>query len=243
MKAWFGCAVVASTMTALFACKGDVMTVGENDAAVADEAYPQEWSGYVEAKRFPSGSDRVMLTLTSPTTGTLFLGEGPPLEKATDPNAGYLVDLLPLTARGSRGLERFPFTLRNVAREGDRITFTIQPTEPWAEWCGMQTPTEERGLYLCVPNRGHEYANLPDGGQECLALTDEAGAEIDGGIPVSCGRLETCNMCVCSANGCRNRDIPTRELSPLFDFRVVEGRIEGTSAYGLVRLTRKEVAR
>src|SRR4051812_42637128 len=79
--------------TALNACASNKpVDLGDDKTGTTAQglaAYEGAWDGYVEAYKFPSGSDRVRITLDAEGQGTIEVGDAPAIPPFTDPNVGY----------------------------------------------------------------------------------------------------------------------------------------------------------
>lgn len=218
------------------ACEGETMTVGDEPASGTNSSgfkAGQIWTGYVENFRFPSGSDRVSIAFTSPTTGFVTLGEPPTGAEVIDPDVGY-----PATLYNPRNFdfalrnhaERFAFTLREGVREGARLRFSIDVREMLKPWCAAQTsyPLESSDghiWYKCLPSTGPTYI----GDDGCR----------NGDDPVDCGKLKMCHyyeICTCTATSC---EVPPGEDLVQFDMRVNGAAAEGSSDLGRIHLEKQ----
>lgn len=196
------------------ACDGEEMTVGTEPARtpVVEETFqPGEvWSGYVE-----NGPDPVTVTFSTPTEGTLVFGAPPAGPQVVDPDGGppdYV------------HLESFAFTLRDAARDGERLRFVIDQHEILKQWCEAQTPypsPTEASFYLCAPAGLGETERPPGGG--CIVQRPE------GPVAVNCDKLEFClglpSICGCDANGCRIEQNNFIRFDMRIDGRTADGSI------------------
>jgi hypothetical protein len=264
---WIGLALAGLTLAA---CDGDRMTVGTPPAPVevpdARIEPGDTWTGYVESFHFASGSDRVTLAFSSPTSGTLLFGEASP--NPPDPAAysmwarKVLVGEIPPDVIGTpngtevinygnelsaypegeairlvaRFYEGFHFTLRDAAFDGARLAFRISLHEAWSTWCSSRPPHCDGVVRLGEP------VDKPCG---CTGRSDPA---YDTYEAVCYGLSSTgpaLRVCQCSPARCEVdlRD-PTNFSVDLFhlrfDLRIRGQEMTGTSEIGeiLVEKTR-----
>jgi hypothetical protein len=243
--------IVGGALLALGAvagCDGDAMTVGTPPSPVQTSSAIQPgdvYTGYVERWQFASGSDRLSLTFTSPTAGTVWFGAPPDASEAElEPAVGY-----PAWARsliGQPGVpseilhresERFLFTMRDVSFEAERVRFTIDFHEIWGKWCTLQQSHPQFGPqeYRCAPPRTVAlssgcgfYETDPD---------DKFGTPILG-APLDCGFINLCkaDACTCDATSCR-ASLGKRILH--FDMRLDGRKVDGSTELGNLRLEKQ----
>jgi len=184
------------------------------------------WTGYVESFMFSDHSDAVALVLDE--SGSIKLGRSPAPAPATDPDSNY-----PIESRGTGGgqgyipqagpVPGFPFTIRTLSREGDRLQLDAELHEPWTQWCELQTPIADEtnpGLYGCVHNWGFMF------GTDCALLDPVTMAS----IPIDCGKLDLCHlrqMCACTAETCSVAVGPTIHFDLNLDGDKANGSIAG----------------
>jgi hypothetical protein len=152
--------------------------------------------------------------------GTLTLGEPAELPEP-DAEEAYLTDIGALDARGvvivrARALiHGFEYSV--VPRNGraSELTFGIRSSEPWAEWCALQTPVRGPHCYGC------EF--FADGtavaGAEC---GDRVGCYVSQNshpnqyARVHCGRSTLCgwrdSVCSCNKDSCASQPALTDEF-------------------------------
>ncbi|HEY3358086.1 MAG TPA: hypothetical protein VGQ83_32855 [Polyangia bacterium] len=194
-----------------------------------------QWDGYVEDYQFPSGSDRVTVTLapdgTGGLAGTLVVGVGDPPPPPTDPNAMYppsvdtnLVDLNPM----NHPIEGIPYTIRDPALTDARLRFSVATPELWVQWCALQTPYywPEPQLYYCTPHGVTER----DG--TCWFVDPSSGVETHRdcatlALPFSLGNGMGC---ACTADGC-SLD-PAQQITMHLDMAIRGDIADGTAAWG-----------
>ncbi|MBX3207161.1 MAG: hypothetical protein KF764_19090 [Labilithrix sp.] len=224
-------------LVAIAACDGEVMTVGSEPAAGTSSSSfdaGQVWTGYVEGYRFASGSDRISIAFTTPTSGTVTLGTPPTGSEVIDPEVGYPASrYAPMNIRPElrHHAERFAFTLREGSREGARLRFNVDVREMLTPWCAAQTTThasQNAGStwYSCMPNKAHSRS------ADTCSLHDTP----QDSIPVDCGKLDMCldgQTCTCDATRCWLAEI---EDLLHFDVRVNGAEAHGSSDLGQIHL-------
>lgn len=196
------------------------------DAGPTGDRAGDEWDGYVESYRFPSGSDHVRIVFDSaagdgPRTGIVVFGEGPLLPPATDPDVGYPPGVAgPMSPLLDRPWEGFEYPIASASVSGARVLVTIERADLWARWCAIQTPVPTEpgsSSFACVPNS----ASGSDG-TSCYLL-DATGTH----TPIDCGKLQLCHfamVCVCDAASCRRGHVGENT----FDFHVVGSNGDGS---------------
>jgi hypothetical protein len=256
---------------ALAACDGERMTVGAMPAPAEEPDATIEagdtWTGHVGSFRFMSGSDRVTLAFSSPTSGTLLFGEASPTPP--DP-AAYsvwarkrLVGEIPPTVivrdgvetifysptrlpwsdeaeaihSAARFYEGFRFTLRDVAFDGLRLTFGISLHEAWTRWCRQRPPHCDDAVRISARP-----------GCGCTGRTDPAYETYE----AVCYALSHTNpallACRCSAELCEVdlRDPPNFPVDLFhlrFDLRIRGQEMTGTSEIGEIHVEKPRAAR
>lgn len=243
--------ILASTVVAVVlgiaACDGDEANVGPKPY----EFKPGEtWTGYVEKFKFQSGSDRIWIAFTTPTTGTVTFGAPAVENEAINPDIGYPVGLV-VKAQGIVDLpkqaERFAFTMLDVSRDDVRLQFTVDLREIWTRWCAAQTPVPSSWGegFGCIPVVYPPEVTFPADGSGCSFLT---APESTNRTSVDCGKAALCAVmaaCTCDAAHCeRTRtDFAVFDAAPPnvweFDIRLTGGEGEGSSDPGRVYLTRQ----
>lgn len=244
------------------ACGDQDLTVGSGALQPSQtDSKDTVWTGYVEDFKFKSGSDRITVRFTSPSSGTVVFGELPSGPPSADPGAPYPAECnfdfrpgpngaLSEPDNPTRCVERFELPMREVVQEPDRLRFTVDTSEKWATWCKGQSLIIVTGwfggggaTYGCAgvaPVERSEcqaHLALADGGPG-LPLDEDAGKPI---FPmpdtfVDCRLQATCGrVCKCTATAC--------ETSPSnlvrFDLHVDGKDARGTSSLGTVYLTAK----
>jgi hypothetical protein len=265
LRAAVAVVVVSAACAVTIACSDHEMTVGSGPIE-PDAAPPSKpttvWSGYTTGPHFLSGSDRVTLTFTSPTSGTVVFGDPsvtvPPV---TDHTAAYppgcplapLYRSLNFTASNTVACtEHFPFTMTDVTEEPDRLRLTIDLNELWGPWCKAQTrivynvhdlhgPVPE-GLdpitsqrYVCAPADGTDGAwfPAPDGGLPPGYFPPDGGPPGSPDAKIDDSLEDQCvNHCSCTTSAC-DRGFP---LQLAFDLHVSGGEATGSTEIGTVYL-------
>jgi hypothetical protein len=186
----------------LGACSsGDPVSIGDDHpgkSSYALEDYAASWDGYVEAYNFPSGSDRVRLTLDENGDGYLQLGDQPLAPPATDGNVVYGP---PYNTRERFGIsltheEHFRYPVHGTRLSENRIELGFDLNEPFKAWCELQTPVLWGQQYACAANWG--LTSNDAGELVCYSGTDAA-------TPIDCGKATLCRPdrpCHCTAEGC-----------------------------------------
>lgn len=175
------------------------MSLGENSPAVTGERisdYAATWEGYTEAFSFPSGTDRVRLTLAEDGTGTLTVGEDAPLPPVpTNPDVGPGFD----DPGAGPIFEGFPYSVHATRVEERRILLGAKVSEPFKPWCELQTSYQiTSSYYTCLPDMGE--TRMPSEGDCSYKLRGE-----DELMLVDCEKLSICRdnlICECDATGC-----------------------------------------
>jgi hypothetical protein len=238
-------ALISVCCVASLACSSseEPVSLGEDPPAITGERlsdYAASWEGYTEAFRFPSGTDRVRLTLAEDGTGTLIVGEDAPLPPVpTDPSVGpgFVTGRQLLAGPALQGFvfDGFPFSVRASSVEARRLRLGAELNEPYRDWCELQTsypivPETGLGYYACVPDgisRGNgdftDCARKPEG--------TEAWTAID------CEKLSLCGAqtCDCDATGCTVAASDSLEDQSIrLDGALLEGGAElvGTLVFG-----------
>jgi hypothetical protein len=197
------CSVALALLAGFVACTGGSLDLGHSDASTPPPSDAgggvgtTRWTGYLENYKLPSGSDAIVLEITSGNaavlTGTVVLGSRV-LAPATDPNVGYPPGYTGIVQ--SFAGEGFTYHLRNGVRTDARLVFGLDEIELWGGWCALQTPYEVGpDHYECLPNTGTE--GLYD---KCFLHFDDGGVS-----QIDCGKMTLCTLtrpCHCTANGC-----------------------------------------
>jgi hypothetical protein len=152
------------------------------------------------------------LTLDATGSGTLLVGEASPLPPIEDAHTPYLVEVgeSDITGfdRASRdSYSRYPrdgfrYTVIPGRGRASEMTLLVSLSEPWSEWCELQTPVRGANCYRCefVADGGTAFSREPcEPG--CFAI------EGDALVPIHCGRFLLCaagldSVCECNANEC-----------------------------------------
>ena len=139
------------------ACSESPVNIGENNSGQSKTglaAYAANWDGYIQAYKFPDGSDRVRLTVNEDGTGTIRFGNSELLPKPSDPKVKFppnfpkCMDCLlqpadPATWDGHTPLpgvwDGFSFTLNAVHVNVDRLQATAAAKEIYKDWCQLQS--------------------------------------------------------------------------------------------------------
>jgi hypothetical protein len=166
------------------------------------------WVGYVENRKFSSGSDVIHLTIRSADESTLCgsmtFGDTTPLPPP-NPDIGYppnqdlsqsIPDFLPI--------EGYVHTLFNGLVSGKRVRFQTLGLEPWKAWCGLQksyVTDPWNSTYSCLEGWGWQDWT-PDGGATNCWVQDP---NTNQSRPVDCGKMYDCHnwmVCACNQSGC-----------------------------------------
>lgn len=190
----------------------------------------QSWTGYLEGKTFPSGSDAIHLSFaTDPTglvVGTMTLGSGTPPPPATDPNASYPPGVI--DGEWAAIFEGIPFTIANGTLVGSRLRVEIWTSEMMKSWCALQTPVP--GSAGCLPN--WDFSGDVNGTQ--CAQTSPTGQV----VPVSCAKIQLCIIhvaCICTMAGCTPSVASPIGLDVSLSDTTADGTLLG---FGNLRLTK-----
>src|SRR5580704_5011175 len=213
------------------------------DATEAPDASPLScvYAGYIESFQFPDGSDSVTFNLSfnadGTVTGTVFLGNGPPLAPPMDPNVGYPPDVQ-MTGSFPDSFTApptdFAFTILNGSYMAPRLQLQANTSELWKGWCELQTKIYP--WYNATAGTGCgpfvQYACLPNGvtmgggvGSMCSVTPCDAMQPIQ----VDCLKLQLCSLsgvCTCTATSCT---VPAVTMGNIvFDTQVAAGSINGS---------------
>jgi len=189
---------VVSCLLTLSGCSSDApLDVGDDQSGTGAQglaAYEGDWDGYAEAYSFPSGSDRVRLSLDAAGHGTLEVGDISHFA-CTDPTVGCppaLGENLEFHAFGTQ--EGFEYAV-DASLQNDRLQFEYWGTDAQKTWCEAQTsePNAAGGSgYTCSP--------LGNGGR---MMGGACFARGEAQIPIACSVIDTCwGACTCDASGC-----------------------------------------
>lgn len=183
----------------IVACGPKADSLDGADTSEADATIVGVWVGYANGAELDSGSDRVELEVVSVAAegrieGVVSFGEPGTLPPATDPDVGYPEGADPIDGFFSQVslLERFTYRLDGAYDDGSsRLVAELLPSEPWAQWCALQTPYPDAGS--CLPPCGFATS---DAGCELIDCA-EAG-------PIDCAKLSLClsAVCHCEPTGC-----------------------------------------
>lgn len=189
------------------ACSDDrKVDIGETLGSKLSD-YADSWVGYAEAYTFDSGSDRVRLVLDANGAGRLRVGDAPLAPPATDPNLGYPAGSWSPPGDVSLNhdlLAVFQYPVHDATIETGRIQLSVNPADPYAVWCALQTPVLDEATsngagatYLCALNRGGQFNKS---GQDCV---EQAVGQAD--VPIDCLKWRLCTseqVCQCTATAC-----------------------------------------
>ena len=223
-------------------------------AATPDSPLVGKWSGYVEAAN-PEDTFTLDIRGASETAGvcgTLTFVSRPYTDPSipadyqflpvTDPELGYPPEF-GMIAAFTQPWPGFANTLMQGTLEGQRVRFVAATTEPWREWCSLQTPRASvDGTYGCLPE-GAIVRCAADGA--CTLTNPPSGGPqpVDEGKAALCGALlfhprgttGGSSTCVCNASGCAAR----ADFSyPLLDLIFNGSEADGTKEGQRVRLQR-----
>lgn len=205
--------------------------VGPPDAAAGDfSSLAGTWTGYLENYQFPSGSDAVVITLSTSTSGarTIVFGQGSPPAPPTDGTTGYT----PNGAMGSAILssitEGFVYTVLSPSLDGSRLRFGVETLEPYRPWCELQTSyswTSNACVFGCLPNWAGQ------GGTSSADTTTLDNPDGGMNLIVNTGVFTLCNpyrVCDCGPAGCTVRlDQPDWTV----DMQFTTGHLDGSIAF------------
>lgn len=207
-----GC-LLAAGLVAGCAGNGGV-NIGDGEVAVdkdALESYAGDWSGYVEAYTFPSGTDKIRVVLDEQGSGSLQIGEGDLAAPPTDPDVGYppsLVALAPETAlliMSNLAVENLhegiAYPIANATLASQRLRFQFDALSAYTDWCELQSAYPQ-------PTSPPSYGCIPGGGINESAegvCSVQMSAESDEQVPVDCVKAFECMfVCACDATSCTN---------------------------------------
>ena len=168
------------------------------------------WTGYMEGFTFPSGSDKVMISIVA-TPGeyaqvTVWFGDAPQPLPPTDPNVAWPDENV---LSHHTALEGWPYQALDLSYESPRLRFSISRWSPWQDWCFMQTPVPNPNLgWACVaapPITNSSGQNVLDAQGNCLTNTTPP-------MPVDCAKafplcMGTPPICHCDMNVCYAEDL------------------------------------
>jgi hypothetical protein len=194
------------------------------------------YDGYFENYQFRSGSDAVLMKLAVASDGTtvsgvVVLGDGTPPPPPDQPNVGY-----PPGYTSPPGvLEGYAYTALIGTLASDRLTLSIDPNEPWNEWCQIQTSYPDPGgfpPYNCIPPWCSESMGAGSGYGSCTLQLCADGGGNGKTIPIDCEQGTLCGLpanqgvCTCTKSGC------SHPLSPVinFDMQVSPMHLDGSTA-------------
>jgi hypothetical protein len=234
----------------LTACSTDSGNVDLGDDKVGSSAqtlqdYEGDWDGYAEAYEFPSGSDRLRISLDANGNGTIQFGEAPALAPFTNPNIGYPesdpFDTIGYSPDYNAPREGFDYPVHEAGVADGRLRFSARGSDIVRDFCEAQTEIHETGntptSYTCSPSGG----SYGEGDEGCADVRVGSSTE---GMIFDCGLIKTCfHGCVCDATSCSSRQDPGTEieldgaLTP--DDSALVGTLVIPSARITVRLTRQ----
>jgi len=183
------------------ACSNEgTVDIGEHVGAKLSD-YAASWDGYAEAYTFDDGSDRVRLVLAADGTGSARVGDKQLYAAASEALVAYppgdTVDNL--TTPDPAGIRAgFAYPAHDTRLEESRIRLGLQPNDPYAGWCALQTP------YYDAVNNDFSCYRWPELEYEDLT-TDTCTLQFADGTTqtVSCAAEFLCQArCACSASGC-----------------------------------------
>jgi hypothetical protein len=198
-------------VSGIAACSGsdDKVDIGDRNVAEIGSKltdYAGAWDGYAEAYEFPSGSDRVRITLDGNGNGSVEFGDVPPLVMSTDPQIGFPpidweTELLSISglAQDAGAMpfrEGFEYTVADSTLEERRFRFGVEMGEIIAPWCAMQTSYAQQGSgYLCAPEPRAYHPT-------CTVSEVQNGNPTQ--VAADCDWAAHCRFehCACDASGC-----------------------------------------
>jgi hypothetical protein len=180
-----------------------------------------EWIGHIESFTFPSGSDRLQISIpTLPSLSVVFGVGAPPL---IDKDIGY-----PATNAEMAIIEGFPFAGRDAKVAGVRLTFKMYRAQQWDSWCKLQRSYPwGPGDYFCLPNAA---IGVTDDGSSCWYQVGSEPKQY-----VDCVKLSLCgggqHFCRCDASMCFGGD----DMPVDFDLHLTQDTLSGSVQlpYGL----------
>ena len=197
----------------VLACSGsdDQIDIGDRNVREIGSQltdYAGAWDGYAEAYEFPSGSDRVRITLDASGNGSVEFGDQPPLVMSSDPHVGFppvtpdeelSPDVIPLK-------EGFDYTVTSPSLEARRFRFGLGMGEIIAPWCELQTSYVQTewlppgSVYGCIPHQTGRM-NFPE--ENHCELVEQQGEDWIT-VPADCDWVGRCTHrhCVCDATDC-----------------------------------------
>jgi len=194
------------------------------------------WQGYVEGAGMPW--DQITLVINGASVsgglcGTLSIGAGPApvLPPATDPSVGYPLGNQPVIAGSPSFIPAFVNTLLDGTTDGMRVRFSVTPSEPYRDWCALQTPFAFTDTCSCLPN----WAVEQDASTGLCKYKEPTSPARE--FEVDCGKFSLCSgvapICACNASGC---DAATALPSTVaFDLRFTGDTAEGSNTHSLGR--------
>jgi hypothetical protein len=196
---------------------------------------PQGWTGYIENRKFTSGSDAIALKFATDAkgtvAGTIIFGMGTPPPPASDPNVGYPSNLLAGSFNFGPELgsgyvaEGYSYSFDGGSFDGHRLRFAVNTTQLWTGWCAIQTPASD-GSGGCLPNWGFMANPMANTCAQFEPNTNKA-------VPVDCGKLFLCSgpgsVCACGAKTC---GISTSGFgSATFDVFLTDATASGSASF------------
>jgi len=225
--------------------------------ATPDSPIVGKWSGYVEAA---DPEDTFTLDIrgaseTAGVCGTLtfsrpYTDPSIPADyefsPVTDPELGYPPEF-GMIAAFTQPWPSFANTLLQGTLEGQRVRFVVATTEPWREWCSLQTPVAGvDGTYGCLAGKAPPVPVVRCAADGACTLTNPLSGgpqPVDEGKAALCGALlfhprgttGGSATCVCNASGCAAR---ADQSYPLLDLIFDGSEADGTKEGQRVRLQR-----
>jgi hypothetical protein len=215
---------------------GEDCTLRDAEVAAPEEVVNLEVEVLAGTWRDGEGDERIELVLDATGHGSLLYGEPGELP-LVDPAAAYLVDEMKAEAEYQR--LGFTYELHPVDGGGSEMTAQVRLTEPWAEWCSLQTPKPGATCYACEVdyNMGYRFFYNECGTSGCFIPTTPAATQL---AQVDCGRTNLClsfsRVCECNSTFCKasrtSRDL-TFALDPVDSnvLRVPNGWNDPTTRY------------
>jgi hypothetical protein len=162
----------------------------------------ESWTGYVENKAFPSGSDQIKLTFATDSAGhvvgTVVFGQGTHPPPATDPDVGYPPSFHPGGIGVTTGfsMEGYVYTASGTL-EANRLRIKVGFGQVWKDWCALQTSYVPPGR--CLPAT---QSTLDPMQMKCSYTSLITKKE----TPANCDKVAMCllnSVCECDATSCR----------------------------------------
>lgn len=233
---------VALSLAAAACSSEDPVDIGDDNTATIGqrlEDYAGNWDGYAEAFQFPSGSDRLRITLSATGTGSVEVGDGEPVPPPTDPDVGYFSDvsLHAFDSSAPELVDGFQYPVHDTTLEALRLRFSVAAGDLVLPWCEMQESYPTAGgsfPYSCLPNFPGSYGQAA-GSSECYYQVGTSDTP-DSLVTVDCGKVHLCaDVCACTEAGCNATNSDTISFDSALEND--GGQLVGTMHIGSERVT------